>query len=232
MSDDFRVVTEFYASRGGRVAARLLRRQLGVMWPDLARLNVLGLGHAQPFLSLWQHDAALCVAAETRLPADTQHLASATCIVDEHELPFPDLSFDRILLSHALETSTSAPRLLRMVWRLLKDDGRLMLMVPNRRGLWAHRESTPFGQGEPWSRGQIDRLLKQSLFRTERSSGALWMPPADLRPVLRLGRATERTGARLAPHLSGVLLIEAVKDVYAAMPTARRALRRVLVQAA
>nr|WP_321983712.1 methyltransferase domain-containing protein [uncultured Lichenicoccus sp.] len=232
MSDDFRVVSEFYASRGGRVAARLLRRQLAVLWPDLSRLHVLGLGHAQPFLSLWQRDAALCIAAETKLLADTQHLGSATCIVDEQELPFPDLSFDRILLSHALETSASAPRLLRNVWRLLKDDGRLMLMVPNRRGLWAHRESTPFGQGAPWSRGQIDRLLAQSLFRVERSSGALWMPPADIRPVLRLGRVAERTGARLAPQLSGVLLIEAVKDVYAAMPTARRAVRRVLVQAA
>ncbi len=231
MSDDFRAMTEFYASRGGRVAARLLRRQLGELWPDLARLNVLGLGHAQPFLSLWQDDARICIAAETRALADTQALASATCIVDEQGLPFPDLSFDRILLCHALETAVSAPRLLRMVWQVLKDDGRVILMVPNPRGLWAHRESTPFGQGAPWSRGQIDRLLAQSLFRVERNAGALWMPPVDLRPVLRLGRLAERTGARMAPQLPGVLLVEAVKDVYAALPTAKRARRRVLVQA-
>ncbi len=231
MPDDLRDVTEFYASRRGRVASRLLRRRLGTLWPDLSRQCVLGLGHTQPFLSLWEQQARLCIAGEVRAAADTHLLASASCLVYEHRLPFADLGFDRILLGHVLETSLNTPRLLREIWRVLKDDGRLLLMVPNRRGLWAHVENTPFGQGAPSSKRQIERRLADALFRVERIDGALWLPPVDLRPMLRLGHLAERTGARVAPQLSGVLLIEAVKDIYAALPAARRARRRVLVPA-
>jgi SAM-dependent methyltransferase len=231
MRDEFREVTDFYASRGGRVAARLLRRRIAAVWPDLSRLRVLGLGHTQPFLSLWEHQAALCIAGERGGQDNTHLLASASCIVPEDRLPFPDLSFDRILLSHSLETSLNGPRLLRAVWRVLKDDGRLLLVVPNRRGMWAYLENTPFGQGAPSSRGQIERLLAESLFRVERTEGALWLPPADFRPLLRMGNLVEQAGARMVPQLSGVLLIEAVKDVYAALPAGKRARRRVLVAA-
>ena len=231
MRDDFQEVVDFYSSRGGRVAARLLRRRIGTVWPDLSRMRVLGLGHTQPFLSLWQREANLCIAGERHAPANTHLLASASCVVREDELPFPDLSFDRILLSHALETSLNAPRLLRAVWRTLKDDGRLLLVVPNRRGIWAHLEHTPFGQGAPSSKRQIERLLADAMFHVERTDGALWLPPADLRPLLRMGNLVETAGARIAPHLSGVLLIEAVKDVYAALPAGKRARRRVLVTA-
>ena len=231
MRDDFQEVFDFYGSRGGRVAARLLRRRIGTVWPDLSRMRVLGLGHTQPFLSLWQQTADLCVAGERHAQADTHLLASASCIVREDGLPFPDLSFDRILLSHALETSLNPPKLLRAVWRVLKDDGRLLLVVPNRRGIWAHLENTPFGQGAPSSKRQIERLLADALFRVERTDGALWLPPADLRPLLRMGNLVERAGARVAPQFSGVLLIEAVKDVYAALPAGKRARRRMLVTA-
>ena len=231
MRDEFRGVTDFYASRGGRVAARLLRRRISTVWPDLSRLRVLGLGHAQPFLSLWERQATLCIAAEVH-GAAIHLLASPSCIVREDRLPFPDLSFDRILLSHALETSLSAPKLLRAVWRVLRDDGRLLLVVPNRRGIWAHLENTPFGQGAPSTKRQVERLLADSLFRVEKAEGALWLPPADLRPLLRMGNLVERAGARMVPQLSGVLLIEAVKDVYAALPAGKRARPRVLLATA
>ena len=148
--------------------------------------------------------------------------------MQENRLPFADLDFDRILLSHALETSPDPPKLLREVWRVLRDDGRLMLMVPNRRGVWAHAEHTPFGQGAPSSKGQIARLLAEALFRVENTAGALWLPPGDVRLLLRGGNLVERAGSRIAPQFAGVLLIEAVKDVYAALPTAKRAHRRVL----
>ena len=231
MRDEFQDVSDFYASRGGRVAARLLRRRLASVWPDLGHLRVLGLGHAQPFLSLWEKEASLCIAGEHHAHIDTRLLASASCIVRDDSLPFPDLTFDRILLSHALETSLNGPRLLRNVWRVLKDDGRLLLVVPNRRGMWAHLENTPFGQGAPSSKRQIRRLLADALFRVEQTEGALWLPPADFRPLLRMANLVERAGSRTAPQFSGVLLIEAVKDVYSALPAGRRVRRRVLAAA-
>jgi SAM-dependent methyltransferase len=150
-----------------------------------------------------------------RWPAGQPNLS---CTAEEDALPFPDLCFDRVLMVHGLESAESARRLLRETWRVLKDDGRLLIVAPNRRGMWAYWEGTPFGHGQPYSPGQLGRLLAESLFRVEQKDTALYLPPLRFRLLLRSARLFERTGRRLAPGLAGVTIAEAVKDVYAAMP--------------
>ena len=134
---------------------------------------------------------------------------------------------------HGLELAENARRLLREVWRVLKDDGRLLIIAPNRSGVWAYRENSPFGHGLPYSTGQLGRLLAGGLFRVERRDAALWMPPSGLRVVLRAAPLFERAGRKMMPGLAGVILTEAVKDVYAAMPLQAAPRRRlVLAEAA
>jgi hypothetical protein len=119
--------------------------------------------------------------------------------------------------------------MLREVWRVLADDGRLLVVAPNRMGMWAHMESTPFGQGQPYSPGQIGRLLAASLFRVERRDTALFVPPMHMRLVLRSAPLLDRTGRGVAPQFAGVTITEAVKDVYAAMPALAVPRRRLLL---
>ncbi len=224
---------QFYATARGAVAARLLRERLAEFWPSLAGQSVLGLGYPLPYLRLWRETAARCIAvipAQTgaaRWPAGAPNL---TCTAEEDSLPFPDLLFDRVLLIHGLETAENARRLLRELWRVLKDDGRLLIVAPNRSGPWAYLESTPFGHGQPYSSGQLGRLLAGSLFRVERRDTALYLPPSRRRVILRGAPLWERAGRRVAPGLAGVTITEAVKDVYAAVPL-RAAPRRRLVLA-
>jgi SAM-dependent methyltransferase len=156
-----------------------------------------------------------------------------SCTAEEDVLPFPDLTFDRVLLVHGLEAAESARRLLRETWRVLKDDGRLLIVAPNRRGMWAYWESTPFGHGQPYSSGQIGRLLAASLYRVERRDTALYLPPSRWRLVLRGANLWERTGRTWLAGLPGVTITEAVKDMYAAMPVEAVPRRRmVLAEAA
>ncbi|MDE2007571.1 MAG: class I SAM-dependent methyltransferase [Rhodospirillales bacterium] len=224
---------QFYATAGGAVAARLIRERLAGFWPDVTGQNVLGIGYPLPYLRLWREPAARCIAvipAQTgiaRWPAGAPNL---TCTAEEDALPLPDLSFDRVLLVHGLETAENARRLLREIWRVLKDDGRLLIVAPNRRGPWAYLESTPFGHGQPYSSGQLGRLLAASLFRVERRDAALHLPPSRRRIALRGAMLLERPARRFAPALAGVTITEAVKDVYAALPL-RPAPRRRLVLA-
>ncbi len=221
MATDAHAAAEFYATRRGAVAARLLRARLGQLWPAVRGESVLGLGYSAPYLRLWREEAARTVAltpaqmGAARWPVGSANLS---CTAEEDALPFPDLLFDRVVLIHGLEVADNARRLLREVWRVLKDDGRLLVVAPNRRGLWAHVESTPFGHGQPYSPGQIGRLLAASLFRVERRDCALFLPPTHLRVVLRSAPLWERGGRRLLPQFAGVTITEAVKDVYAAVP--------------
>ncbi len=231
MNSDAREAAEFYQTARGAVAARLLRERLHALWPDLAGMSVLGLGYAAPYLRLWREQAARTVAA---FPEQTGAVRwplagrSLSCAVAEDSLPFPDLCFDRVLLVHGLETAENVRRMLREVWRVLRDDGQLMVVAPNRVGLWALAESTPFGHGQPYSSGQIGALLAASLFRVERREGALYLPPSQIRLLLRTAPVWERAGRRLLPTVCGVTLTEAVKDVYAGVPVTARPRRRMV----
>lgn len=235
MAADAHTALHFYGTARGGVACRLLRERLVQTWPDLSRMKVLGLGYASPYLRAWHGQAERCIAAipahvgVVRWPAEGPNLA---CAVDETALPFPDLHFDRILLVHGLEAAENARGLLREVWRVLKDDGRLLVVAPNRVGVWAHVESTPFGYGTPYSPGQIGRLLEASLFRVERRDFALYLPPTRLRAVLRAARLWEKGGRWLAPQFAGVTVTEAIKDAYAALPLSRAPARRLVLSKA
>jgi SAM-dependent methyltransferase len=221
----------FYASRQGQVAARLIGARLAALWPDLRGRAVLGLGHPMPLLEPWRASAGTerCIGVvpaqlgAARWPPGRPGLC---CAAEENSLPFPDLCFDRVLLVHALEAAENPRRLLREVWRVLRDDGRLLVVAANRRGLWAHVETTPFAHGRPFSAGQLARLLSASLFRPARRDCALFMPPWPTAPVLRGADVVERVGRALLPELGGVAIREACKDVLAALPAESAALGR------
>jgi SAM-dependent methyltransferase len=221
--------SRFYATARGRVAARLLRRRLHRLWPLVRGQSVLGIGYAVPYLHLWHGEAARCIAfapphvGAVHWPTDGRALS---CGGAEDALPFPDLSFDCVLLIHALEVAEHPRTLLREVWRILRDDGRLLVAVPNRRGMWAHLESTPFGQGRPYSVGQLGQLLATSLFRVERQDTALFVPPLSFRPLLRGAGVWESVGRMLLPGFAGLLIIEAMKNAYGVIPLAEPARRR------
>jgi len=221
---------EFYTTRRGEVAAQVLRTRIASLWPDLVGQSVLGIGYPQPYMRLWRGTAYRCLAATSSHHALPRETAGA-CAIEATRLPFPDLSFDRILVIHGVEPSGHDERLLREIWRVLKDDGRILVVAPNRMGLWAHAERTPFGQGQPYSNSQINLLLAGAMFRPERRDTALFTPPFTWGAVLACQGACERLGRWLLPDFAGVTLTEAVKDIYAAMPT-EAVQRRVVLQEA
>jgi SAM-dependent methyltransferase len=231
MTTDTHAAAEFYRTPRGMVTARLIGARIAARWPDMSGASVLGIGYPAPYLRAWDGQAYRRIVVTPaqigaiRWPADAPNLS---CAAEEDALPFPDLTFDRILMVHGLEVAENARRMLREVWRVLKDDGRLLIVTPNRTGMWAYWESTPFGHGHPYTAGQLGRLLSGALFRVEQHDTALWMPPWRARLVLRSAPLFERSGRRLAPGLAGVTITEAVKDVYAALPLQPAARRRLV----
>jgi hypothetical protein len=51
-------------------------------------------------------------------------------------------------------------------------------MVPNRAGLWSRADGTPFGQGKPYSAGQLETQLRLHGFLPEKHFSALYMLPS------------------------------------------------------
>jgi len=217
MWNDVVDLRDFYESDLGHVAWRMIGREIRLLWPDLRGQSVLGLGFATPYLHLLQKDAERVVAV---MPAGSGVLAwppgerSLVCLAEEDELPLPDRSVDRVLMVHALESTEHVRSTLREAWRVLADGGKLMVITPNRRGIWAQLDRTPFGQGRPYTQGQLHRLLRDTMFTPEGTGTALFVPPFRSRFVLRSAMAWENLGQRWFPTFAGVVMVQASKQIY------------------
>lgn len=225
MHTDIVELHAFYRSALGAMAQGLICARLNEAWGVGERLRIGGFGFTEPYLaSFTQAERALAFAPAAQgvahWPADGP---GRVALVDETRWPVPDAFFDRIVIVHGLEEAGAPGRVLREAWRTLTDDGRIIIVAANRRGPWAMADSTPFAAGRPFLKGQLGRLLSETLFRPTAWSAALWFPPLRARFLLRGARAWERAGARFLPGFSGVILVEAAKEMLAPVARARTA---------
>jgi SAM-dependent methyltransferase len=234
MHTDVTDLRDFYQTPLGLVVRRLLAQKIRAKWPrashghvTVQRLaattpgraepapvldrtcgSVMGFGFASPFLGSFRGEAARICAL----------------------MPLPDNSVDRMLIVHGLEVAERPAAVLREMWRVLTPQGRLLIIAPNRSGVWARTDRTPFGQGRPYSRGQLDQLLRAAMFTPVDWDSALHLPPVQHGLVLRSAPTLERLGARVSRRFAGVIVVEATKELVAPIGTglASRAVRQVV----
>ncbi|MCB1437245.1 MAG: methyltransferase domain-containing protein [Rhodobiaceae bacterium] len=209
---------DFYHDPLGTVARRLIGQRVRSFWPVTSGMCVVGLGYAAPYLDVYAAEAqralALMPAAQGVVPWPAKG-PFRSALVEEFDLPLPDASVDRLLMVHMLEMSEAPHHLLREAWRVLEPGGKLIVVVPNRRGMWARLDTTPFGYGRPFSRGQLVKLFSDAMFQPEGWASALAMPPLRRRVLIRYAAALERFGRLAMPGFEGVLVAEASKRVLA-----------------
>jgi SAM-dependent methyltransferase len=203
------------------------------IWRDVAGEEILALGYATPLLRPWLAEARAILA----MMPENQGAAywpkegpNVVCLANLLHLPLEEESVSRIIMLHALENMNDPEAFLREAWRVLKSGGRALIIVPNRRGLWAHADSTPFGTGRPYSARQLKALLREQGFYVERSYQALFWPPRHSRFSQMLMRAVEPLGRFLPFTCGGVHVVEVGKQLYS--PTlvgAKRPRRRLVV---
>lgn len=211
---DFR---EFYATKLGASVANLLKRQLGGLTQTKSGETVMGLGYATPYLDDLSDDVVslsfmLARQGVVHWPAGA---ANRSALVDEVDLPLLESMVDVALVVHSIEHAETPLEMLQEVWRVLAPQGRMILVVPNRRGLWAASESTPFGHGQPFSPGQISQLLRDAKFTPTQWRSALYLPPFRNETVLKSARGFDVAGVRVLNRFAGVTIVEAMKQVYA-----------------
>lgn len=208
----------FYRRPFGRLVQRTISRKLVQAWDTADRLRVVGVGYPAPFLNGFS-------GAERRMALIPEGIgvevdtAYPACLTHDHRWPFPDASIDRLLIIHGLEEVAGPRRFLREAWRVLTDDGLIIIACANRRGPWALAETTPFAAGRPYSRRQLDALLEATQFQPTAHATALHFPPIDNPVIRRVAMAWEDIGATIEswrlppifPNLAGVNFVEARK---------------------
>ncbi len=190
-------------------------------WPDENSIHMVGVGYTTDLIALpqvSQHSNSRIVAlmpiAQGAIywPVDD---ANHSVLGDEMRPPFMPSSLHRVVMVHGFEHATAPDELLRVWWQLLAPGGRLMLVVPNRHGLWARFGQTPFATGTPYTLGALRELLNGVGFTLREARSALFMPPSSHPLWLRSFAVLEWLAALCFPRLGGVLIVEAEKQIYA-----------------
>jgi len=200
--------------------------QLGL--PDLAGLRANRMPHR------WVASDTLREPEALPLPPVDDDLATLLPILpgnalfcDFDALPFPSQSLDLVLLPHTLELARDPHDTLREVERVLRPEGRVVIVGFNPASLWGLRQSAGhlrqrLGLGGPLylpsagefiGFGRVRDWLRLLGFEVERGRFGCWRPPLrSERGLARLGWM-ETAGARGWPVLGAVYLVEAVKRV-------------------
>jgi SAM-dependent methyltransferase len=145
-----------------------------------------------------------------------QGMPNVSVLCEETLWPLETGTVDRLVLLHGLETSENPSAVLEEAWRVLAANGRALFIVPNRSGLWARRDVTPFGFGRPYTSTQLEAQLRRHEFLPERHGAALFQPPSEKRFWLKTAGIWEGVGKTVSSGIAGgVLLVEASKQVEA-----------------
>ncbi len=211
---DVHELRSFYLTPMGRTVRQLISARIRETWPDVKGRRVVGVGHTTPFLRPFIGEAerviAVMPAAEGVLHWPREGPNRTLLAYDQH-LPLPDASVDCLLVVHALEATDNVPALLRELWRVLVPSGRLLVVVAHRSGLWARTDTTPFGIGRPFSRGQLSRLAEDSMFAVHGVEPLLFTPPTAGRLFMGSARTWERIGRKTLPQVAGAIALDAQK---------------------
>ena len=232
MYDDVIALRDFYKTPLGQHVAGQMHPHITRFWQaDTSCCNVM-VGYGIGWLPPLSRDDEMPANLLSLMPARFGVIAwpgsepSRSGLVDSHALPLPDVHIDRLLLAHALEFDPEPGRLIDECWRVLDGAGRLLVVVPNRRGLWARLEHIPFGHGRPYSSRQLCQLLETHGFMAKRVYRTVCLPPLHNRVMMRFATTIERLGQRWWPAFGGLLLVEAEKKLYAAAGNTSKLRRR------
>ncbi len=210
---------QFYSSRLGILSQHMIARSITRMWPECSNENILALGYPIPYLDSFINSSntlMVCMPAhQGGIYWPSQH-PNQVALVKEGELPVANNTVNRVLLVHMLE-QCELRAVMQEVWRVLTPGGRMLAVVPNRLSFWARSAGSPFGYGRPFTLHQIKGVLEECKLTFMRSSSTLFALPSQARWIVRTAPAIEIIGATLLPLFGGVLLVEAEKQIYAAM---------------
>src|SRR5260221_6389420 len=114
----------FYSTRLGHIARRMMRRKVRKIWPSVKGRNVMALGYPTTFLRYYREEAQRLVAlmpAEQGALSWSRKIPNIVVLTEETQLPLANKSVDIVLVVHVLEFTSHPREMIQEVWRVLTD---------------------------------------------------------------------------------------------------------------
>jgi hypothetical protein len=211
---------QFYATPLGEAVRAVIDKRLHALWPEAAGDAMLGIGFPTPYVETHLASGSPVIVCMPGAQGAVYWPAGKNNLVflgNEAELPLQESSVNRIVLIHCIEHSEQLSWMMREVLRVLMPGGRVLAVVPSRMGFWSRSSRSPFGYGRPFSMAQLRALFSEQHFTVMRTTSALFTPPLYWQWLWHWADHIEMFGRVFCRPLGGVLILEAEKQVYAAI---------------
>ena len=215
---------QFYSSALGRKVKQRLRQIVSETWGEHDDETIIGIGYATPLLRVLERVGGKPASLAAAMPARQGaiywpvHADNRSFLADELSLQLGDNPVHRVLVLHAFEHCKEPEKLLDECYRILVPGGRMMLIVPNRRGLWQSMGDTPYTTGTPYRISQLKHLMGEAEFTIRESRSMLFTLPFSHPLLLRSWEIWERLFGLILWGMGGVVVLEVEKQIYAAIP--------------
>jgi len=211
-------LTKFYKTFLGKVSVRIIEEKLKDIFQFSSNLKILGIGYPVPWLENLSNSAIdlfLAIPSQFSDYKWSRYQLNQTFVFEDIAIPIPDFYFERVFICHSIENSNEVEKLFKETWRVLDGQGKLILILPNRLGLWSRNENNPFGQGVPFTSFQISKLLNQYGFTNIKIYFSLFFPPSKNKIILNNADKFEYIFSKIFPSMGGIMIVEATKSMYA-----------------
>ncbi len=217
---DVTELNKFYCrTKLGLLTKARLENLVVKIWSEPCVGTLVGFGFATPLLGPLQTkaDNIFCLMpGQQGVLSWPSQKKNVSVLVEETSWPLESDTVDRLVVAHGLETCDQPKALLQEIWRVLRPSAKVLFIVPNRTGLWARNDLTPFGYGRPYTLGQVDRQLRENRFTIERHFTALYAPPSEKLFWIKTGKFLESIGKKFDLRvMAGAIVIEASKQLFA-----------------
>ena len=219
MHPDVTEIIKFYEKTqlGGFVKSELSSR-IAKIWPDISNLTIIGYGFTPPVCEQFFEKASriICLMpARQGVVSWPSEGPNQSVLTHESQWPLATGIANRVIIMHGIETSLNVVAVLEECWRVLAPEGRALVIVPNRTGLWSRSDLTPFGAGRPFSASQLEMILGNIRFGVTHTEMALFGLPSQRKFWIQSSPFFEKFGKK-APFwfAGGVLLVEVHKRVF------------------
>ena len=207
---------DFYKTPLGEVVQVYINDIVKKFIPESTNIQfILGLGYVTPYLTrkLIQKNAVLSFTFNKMggitWPNTT---CSHTAIVHENHLPLANKSIDKLIVVHGLECSKNREQLLTEVNRIVAPDGEILIIFPNKAGIWSHTSNTPFAHGDHYTMSQLNDALSKDGWHIKAEERFLYFPPTQSLYTQSFFAPVEMMGSYFFPYFSGLNAITAKKQ--------------------
>jgi SAM-dependent methyltransferase len=204
----------FYSDRIGRLQFRILRRIFLPLFPNSAPATIIGIGYALPFLSIAKeggHNIFHVLPTAASKPPLTLAKSHHSCVAYESLLPLPNHCADMVIVAHILEFTHHRETLLKEICRILKPQGRVLLLVPNRFSPWRFFRQRILTRGNFFSTHDLINLISAFPLVLESCQSALYAPPITKRWFIKTYRFWEIIGTSI-PGYFGLALLAVLRQ--------------------